>query len=788
MNIRLKIIYFIVFFTGLFSLVYQTIWQRYLTYLVGADALSSTLTLTVFLTALSLGYYLAARYAEKVKGKELKFYGFIEFFIGVWALLFPWLFAACIKFVASGMIKNFMGDVILTVILTAIPAILMGFTLPFLTQGLAQNFQSSSRTHALIYATNTLGACIGALLTGFYLVEHLGLANTMYLAAFLNIVCAVVMIIFKQPIQILGHFPTNKSTSCQIIKVNKFGLLFVVACSGYLLIAIESYFIRYFSLVTDGSIYAYPTVVTAFIAAIGIGAWLASSVIHQVEKFFPYIPLVVMFLWLAIYLSLPQWPFVDLQLKKWLVEAFGNFHLLPLLRFCVLFLIIGLPIIIASMVLPFSFHLFKKENIYLAHTTGNLYAVATLATLFGGFFGGYFLFNYFDYKSIFINYFLVMASMAVVTFALFKSSVKHYLILISSVFLIFITLIVVPLKDFNKNTALSFYFQVPTANQSLPKNANEARSWLWNWFGYTEIIASSMRAEGQVNVFNRLNDDQNEVRMIAINGRSNSSTDGTDYQGNALLSLFPYLMTESPKKVLVVGLGTGVTAGAIASQKLVERVDVCEINAAVIEQFPLFDFATFNASNNSKVQIIQSDVIKYLLRTDETYDVIVSIPSNFWTAGIENLMTTDFYQLAENKLAQGGTFIQWIPDYDFSEIGLLTLVNSFTSAFNNTSMWRLTSDDLVLMFNKTSSNTKLWLNNRLRENVFLDVMDAINYSNPSQLKLAQIAKDEQLRKMAKKGLIHNINNPHLGHLALEALYHLDSEYSAEKIIYKVVNQ
>ncbi|MBL4661568.1 MAG: fused MFS/spermidine synthase [Alcanivoracaceae bacterium] len=748
------------------------------------------LTLTVFLTSLSIGYYLAGRSAGRIKGQELFYYGVIEFLIGLWAVLFPMLFKFSFSLVAAGLIDNIFGDVLLAIFLTAIPAILMGTTLPYLTQGLSQSFKSSSKTHASTYAINTIGACFGTLLAGFMLIQLIGLASSLHLIGAINMGFGLLMvyIFYASNRKVMADGGALNNTVKKVpVKTDYFAnvpvaktvpILVVAACSGYLLIALESYFIRLFSIATDGSIYAYPTVVTAFIAAVGIGAALSGKLMYKSHKIYTIIPLLVMFLWLLIYLSIQYWPYADYIIKHWVVQWFDSFDYLPVVRFIFLFLIIGLPVIASSMLLPFSFHFFKNKKTSLGKTTGDLYAVATIATIFGGLLGGYWLFNQLDFQQTFLSYFIVMIIMSIVALWAFKTTIKRHVqtvaILVSFISLIF----VFPASDFNKNLALSYYFQTPSNTDIAIENPSDARDWLWSWFDYDQIISSSTQAEGIVSIF----DKDHTKRMITINGRSNSGTTGSDYQGNALLGLFPYLMTESPKRVLVIGLGTGVTAGAIAHQVLVESVDVCEINSAVTQQLPHFDFATFDASKNPKINVIQSDVVKYLLRSKKQYDIIVSIPSNFWTAGIENLMMPEFYTIVRSKLAKGGAFIQWIPDYDFSEQGLLTLVRSFTSAFDSSSLWRLTQEDLVLMYQKEQNGSRPWVNNRLYDNTYLNTMDSINYTNPSQLKLAQIASNHDLLDLAKRGSIHSLDRPSLGKIALNALYNPEENYSAEQAI------
>jgi spermidine synthase len=244
-------------------------------------------------------------------------------------------------------------------------------------------------------------------------------------------------------------------------------------------------------------------------------------------------------------------------------------------------------------------------------------------------------------------------------------------------------------------------------------------------------------------------------------------------------------MTESPKKVLVIGLGTGVTVGAIAHQELVEQVDVCEINNAVTEQLSYFDFATFNASKNPKVNIIDSDVVKYLLRSDLKYDIIVSIPSNFWVAGVENLMTPEFYTLAKSKLNTGGAFIQWIPDYDFSEAALKIVLKSFSTSFENPGLWRLTQDDLVLMYQKGKSLNKNWQPKRMAEESLLETFDVIEFYNPRSLTYSQIADSKIIETIAIDSLIHSLNKPSLGTTVLKSLYGQEEGYSAERIINEI---
>lgn len=783
-----------VLLTGLCSLVYQTIWQRYLSFTVGSDASASVLILTTFLTALSVGYWAAGSISVKAKNKELFYYGWAEIIIGIWATAFPWIFKLASIFLIFELMPVFWTDLLITILLIGPPAVLMGITLPFLTQGLSTGFQTASLTHAKIYAINTLGACVGTLLAGFYLIENFGLAVTSYVLGGINIWVGLVVLFFsrqsphphkhQETSENIKNLPSSTvDTGMQLpqVAVNKTHILLVAACSGYLLIGLESYFIRLFSIVTEGSHLAYPTVVGAFIAAVGIGAYLAGRLLASAARLFVLIPLVALVFWVLIYYSLPEWPYVDMQLKQFVLGLTDAPMWLFTVRFVLFFLVIVWPVAAASMLLPWAFHFFKNTQTVIGKTTGDLYAVATLATVVGGLVGGFWLFQFLNYEQIFLSFLAVLLLMAFFANQAMIHTRKKFIWVKMALPLLLLLVFIYPVKELEKRLALGFYFQSTESKPETLNNASDAHEWLWQWFGHDQIIASDIQPEGRVDVFQN---NQSQQRMIAINGRSNSDTAMLDLAGNGLLGLFPYLMTESPKNVLVVGLGTGVTAGILAHQDLVEVVDVCEINQAVIDQFHWFDRFTYQGSENPKINMIHSDVIKHLHQSDKSYDMIVSIPSNFWVAGVENLLTPEFYQLIDQNLNSGGSFVQWVPEYRFSADGLLMIAKTFTSSFSQSSLWQLTENDLIFLYQKNAdvNSEAPWQQSRATNKRFRETLRELGVYNVRKLLRSLLANDETLKHVSAKSQIHSLDKPQLGQAALLALYQNDSSYNSSKII------
>ena len=184
---------FLTLLTGFSGLVYEVTWQKYLAALLGSDSQATATVLGVFLGGLAAGYALFGRVARRRarSGSDttrlLLLYGMVELGIGLYALCFPTLFRA-IQSISywsppgpQGV--SFAIDATMCALLIGPPSLLMGGTIPLLTQALAANLHDSTRLHALVYGLNTAGAFAGALCAGFFLIPLLGLQRSMVLVA-----------------------------------------------------------------------------------------------------------------------------------------------------------------------------------------------------------------------------------------------------------------------------------------------------------------------------------------------------------------------------------------------------------------------------------------------------------------------------------------------------------------------------------------------------------------------------------------------------------------------------
>ena len=150
------------------------------------------------------------------------------------------------------------------------------------------------------------------------------------------------------------------------------------------------------------------------------------------------------------------------------------------------------------------------------------------------------------------------------------------------------------------------------------------------------------------------------------------ATNAGDMLTQRLLAHVPLLLHAAPKRVCVIGYGSGVTAGSALTHPI-ERLEAVEISPGVVEASTFFEKENGNALADERLHLFVTDARNHLLLTDGTYDVIISEPSNPWMAGVSQLFTVDFFELARTRLTAEGLFCQWAHIYNMAEDDLKTI-------------------------------------------------------------------------------------------------------------------
>jgi spermidine synthase len=182
---------------------------------------------------------------------------------------------------------------------------------------------------------------------------------------------------------------------------------------------------------------------------------------------------------------------------------------------------------------------------------------------------------------------------------------------------------------------------------------------------------------------------------LAIDGKVDASNAG-DMLTQRLLAHMPLLLHPNPKRAAILGLGSGVTLGSALTHPL-DEATVLEISPEVVDASRYFEAENHAALSDPRTRLIVGDGRTHLMLGRQSYDVIVSEPSNPWMAGIASLFTREFFEGARARLAPGGVLCQWAHTYDISNADLRSIVATFLSVFPDGTMWLVGDADVLLL-------------------------------------------------------------------------------------------
>jgi tetratricopeptide (TPR) repeat protein len=205
-----------------------------------------------------------------------------------------------------------------------------------------------------------------------------------------------------------------------------------------------------------------------------------------------------------------------------------------------------------------------------------------------------------------------------------------------------------------------------------------------------------------------------------------------------------------PRRVLIIGFGSGMTASAVARYPDVERIDCVEIEPAVIHAAPYLESLNRNVLSDPRVHVIFDDARNFLLTSREEYDLIISEPSNPWIAGIATLFTDEYYTAVRQRLAPGGKFVQWVQAYSLAPADLRMIIASLAPHFAELTLWRAEGPDLLFLGRTNTALFQfgrlrsLWQNPALRKD-----FESMDVHQPEGLVAYYLLDDAAVRKLGQ---------------------------------------
>jgi len=699
------------FMSGIAGLTYEVVWARLLERVMGASVYSITTVLTVFMAGLALGSFVAGKVIDR-RSDPLRIYGILEGAIGIYCLLVPAIITATIPlyraaYQSAGASFQALSIVRFTIsaLVLIVPTTLMGATLPVLSKYFTTRYDHLGRSVGQLYALNTFGAVAGSFLAGFVLMPLLGIMGTIVVAAAVNLIVASIVVFLhrrerrssaapataggkkrqkerrakKARAELAGSAPAGRD-SAPSDRVLAF-VLVAFALSGFAAMVYQVSWMRTLSLVVGSSVYAVSITLVAYILGLALGAQVFSRIVDRNRDLLLTLgglEIAIGAAALAVVPILGRLPVVMVGVIENYSASFGA---LMTAQFMLVFLVILAPTILLGGVFPTVVKLFTKRVETVGRSVGDVYAANTVGAIAGSFAGGFLLIPWLGIQGSIAVAVTVNVALGA-ALALGSPVAARVRKVVAGVIAAGVLLFFLPLTPDWDPVIMS-----SGAYLYGDMYARQAQSWHMSREEVIRLFGKILYHEEGVATTVTVRQAGSEIYLQA-NGKTEAST-GPDMKTQKLLAHVPMMLHPDPENVLVIGLASGVTVGA-AQTYPIAQIDCVEIAPAMIDVADRF-FGDVNGRclEDPRLNIIIEDGRNHVAFTSTKYDVMISQPSNPWIAGISNLFTLEFFELARDSLRPGGVVGLWFQAYSMSADDLRMVVRTFAEVFEHVSIWEL---------------------------------------------------------------------------------------------------
>lgn len=685
----------LLFVSGATGLVYEVVWSKVLSDVLGNSGQAHAIVLATFMGGLALGAFLFGGLADRLQ-RPLALYGFIEVGVGLYALVFPQVQAAlgnAFFSLASGMPDSSRAIARLAFAALALlpPTIAMGGTMPAMLKHATRADPSIRAALAHLYALNSLGAALGAWVAGTVWIPNAGLSATTRAAGAVNLLVGAVSLWLAR-----RALPRSELVELQDVSAESYGArsvgvaLFGLGVSGFCAMLFETGWIRLVTLTVGGSTYAFTWIVTAFVLGIALGSlWISRRPEGDSLRLFGSLQAALV---IVICATLPAYlrvPWVFLKVRHMLSRTAEAFPAWQGVLFFLSLLVMLAPTFVMGAAFPVGARVVARARDSLGRRVGVVWAVNTAGTVLGALLGGLWLLPALGLEALFtIGLALTTLAAGLSLASAGESRLRFSPVLAAgAAFAIYLA---------------SFGGWAPVLARLSPFRANPREARLDSHEAYlrqyVEALAMDfVRDDAFATVFVGHAVKNPAHRFLLVNGKPDASTGEGDQVTQTMLGqLGPLLVRSEAKKVMVVGAGAGVTVGAALTHPI-DRLDLVEISPGVLEAARLFSDLNHGALDDPRTRVHLDDARTFLSLSRDEYDVIISEPSNPWVAGISSLFTREFFEIVDKRLAPGGVLVQWIHTYEMSDDLVRLVLRTLRSRFAHVTAWQGGEGDLLLL-------------------------------------------------------------------------------------------
>ena len=747
-------IYFMFLASGAASLLYQVIWFKQLQLVLGSSTFAVSVTVASFFFGLALGSWVGGRAADSLR-RPLFAYSLLELTVGLVSLVvtiglshWPIWAPGLTPLLGSQSLLAGTATFLVSFSTLVLPTMLMGATLPVLAKHVVRDHQTLAQHIGILYGINTLGAAVGCAVTGLVLIGMFGVLRSAVIGSVTYVCIALVAYVIVRTREFVPAFQPETRRTLQSAAAppdpGEFAssprvriLVFVFAVSGFTSIAYEVLWFRILSNFSLHTVYAFSAMLATYLLGLVLGSLVCVKFLanrkDRLLVYFAQLQLLIAtsgMVTLALLgrsrniLSVIAAVPIRLGIPATLLDPLAS--TIEIAAFCLVVLLI--PTTLIGIGFPLVSELTIEQLPTLGRRIGKLYAFNTLGGTLGSLATGFILLP-------------LLGSQGSLTIVIVLNLLMFVLLVLSQP----------SLRADRKLCRLGLEGVVVFCVGAWYLGPNYLADAQTKFEG-GRVLAFQETRDATFVVMGYESEQHGGYQQILVNGRSyaNNAPPGRRYM--ATLAHLPALLHPEPRSVLIACVGTGTTVGALTVHPEIHSIKAVDLAQTVFDVAPLFEPLNHSFQRTPKVETVVADARNYLLRTKQLFDIITFEPPPPQDAGVVNLYSREFYELAKLRLTENGMVTQWVP-LDLSRRALpLMMIRTAMAVFPHVSLWIPNRMEGILIASREPLRVDLpaW-EHRMREPALRLDLEAIGFHSPEDLAGTFVAGDAALASFVGDG-------------------------------------
>lgn len=711
------------FLSGAIGLGYEIVWIKILTLHFGNSAWSVSAVVGAFMLGLGLGSWQAERLSFFSR-RPLRVYAYLEIGIALFGLVsipvfenIDHLLGAVYHVLENHFIVFILFRLVVAFAVLIIPTFLMGASLPVLVKFFLR-MKGITQTVGFLYGINTLGAAVGTFLTGFFLLPALGARSSLLVLAAIGVLIGMAAIALSNN---LNDGASHEETIASRHRSVPWAIYMAAFCGGFIGIFYEVGWTRLFVPIIGSSTYAFSIILLTFLIGIGLGGLLVTRN--------PFVVAANAGLAGALIVTTSLLAVCGIFIVNYLPAAFISmavfFHGNIALFFGAQIILTGLLMFLPTLLLGATLPLCMSG---VEGSVGRVYAANTAGSILGSLAAG---FIFLPMLGVRLSILLMSAAVLIVGLLLvwfdrvLSQRIKQAIVLwgVALGAVLFLFRPTIDMAHLQRGFFRRILKQPPVTDNTKPYQ-------LFLRDGITSTVSVYRTAD---------------VTWLNVNGKTDASTTVDNYS-QFLIAHLPLMFNPKAKAVCIIGYGSGATVNAAAGYP-VEKIDVVELEPAVLQTSPYFERLNDNILSDPRVRVHLEDGRTFLKYRQEQYDTIISEPSNPWIAGVASLFTREFYRDSKKRLSPGGVFCQWIQQYEVSDETRNVMLNTLADEFKYVHLFHQSGDLVVVASDQPMRTDPSLVDNLFKRSGVKKTLEQLNIHDKYALFIGYLGSFPEDRSM-----------------------------------------